>query len=182
MDPFVSDLLAAISANPADAGGPLAGGEIRRAALSDDIETLGALCHLLDKAAFRERIDPPISFDEHQGLFLRVYERCLLEDPDGEWSDSRYEAGWSLTGWFRALWNDPAVPRAKLLEFKRLLARLYKAGDRAVRTCIVNATLERLFEDRRIASYFKDWTKDPLLAQAYADASLWSGKGGASPS
>jgi hypothetical protein len=182
MDPFVSDLVAAISANPENNRGALAGEEIRRAALSDDIETLGALCHLLDKAAFRERIEPPLSFDEHQALFLRFYERCLLEDPKGEWSGSRYEAGWSLAGWFRTLWNDAAVPRAKLFEIKRLLGRLYKEGDRDVRTCIVNATLEHLFEERRIASYFKDWTKDPLLAQAYSDASLWSRKGGASPS
>jgi hypothetical protein len=181
MDPFVSDVVAAIIANPED-DRPLAGEEIRRAASSDDIETLGALCHLLDKVAFRERIEPPLSFDEHQALFLRFYERCLLEDPGGEWSGSRYEAGWSLASWFRALWNDAAVPRAKLLEIKRLLARLYKLGDRDVRICIVNATLEHLFEDRRIARWFKDWNEDPALAQAFADASLWSGKGGASPS
>jgi hypothetical protein len=177
MDPLVSDLVAAIIANPEDAR-PLVGAEIRRAAWSDDIETLGALCHLLDKAAFRDRIEPPLSFDEHQALFLRFYERCLLEDPGGEWSGSRYEAGWSLTAWFRTLWNDSAVPRPKLLEIKRLLATLYKNGDSAVRTCIVNATLEHLFEDRRIASYFRDWTEDVLLAEAYADASLWSGKDG----
>jgi hypothetical protein len=144
MDPFISDLVAAMSADPGAAGGPLDGEEIRRAASSDDIETLGALLHLLDKAAFRDRIEPPLCFDEHQALFLRFYERCLLEDPGGEWSGSRYEAGWSLAAWFRTLWNDSAVPRPKLLEIKRLLAKLYENGDSAVRTCIVNAT--RLFQ------------------------------------
>jgi hypothetical protein len=182
MDPFVSDLVAGISASPGASGGALSGAAIRRAAASDDIETLGALCHLLDKAAFRERIEPPLSFDEHHALFLRFYERCLLEDPGGEWSGSRYEAGWSLAAWSKALWHDAAVPRAKLLEIKRLLARLYKLGDGDVRICIVNATLEHLFEDRRITRWFKDWNEDAALAQAFADASLWSGKGGASPS
>lgn len=54
-------------------------------------------------------------------------------------------------------------------------------SDPDLRTCLVNATLEHLFEDRDIAKYFKDWKNDPILAQAYADGMLWVEKGGVSP-
>lgn len=161
---------------------PIAQVNVERWASSDDIETLGALCALLDSVEFRDRIQPPISLDQHHALFLRYTERCLLEDPRGEWAASRYEAGWALARWFLALWSDEAVPRQRPLEIKQVLGRLYKAGDEELRVSIVNATLEHLFEDRSIATYFKEWEKDPLLAQAYDQAMLWSRKGGTSPS
>lgn len=160
---------------------PLAREDVERWSLSNDIDTLGALCSLLDHPKFRERIQPPLSFEKHQALLLKYWERCLLENPRGEWTDSRYEAGWNLARWFSAIWTNKAVPRQRLLEIKHLLANIYKQGHSEVRACIINATLEHLFEDRAIAMYFKDWEQDPVLATAFEQAMLWPKKGGTSP-
>ena len=188
MGSMLDEILEAIGPEALGPGGlaagrtdPVAREDVRRWAISDDMETLGALVSLLDSPEFRTRVQPPLSFDEHQALFLRYTERCFLENSAGDWADSRYSAGWALVGWFIALWRKEAVPRKKLLEIKRMLARLYKSGNSEVRVCIVNATLEHLFEDRGVAKYFKDWKEDPVLAQAYADAMLWSDNGGTSP-
>jgi hypothetical protein len=178
---MLDEILEALGPDDARRTDPIARDTVRRWMSSDDLETLGALRHLLDIKEFRERIRPPLSSDEHQTLVLRYSERCILEDPRGEWADSRYEAGWALVGWFRGLWSDKTVPRQKPLGIKQMLARLYTTGDAAVRTCLVTATLEHLFEDRPIAKYFEDWKKDPILATAYADGMLWSEKGGKSP-
>lgn len=43
---------------------------------------------------------------------------------------------------------------------------------------MVNGALEHLFERPRIRKLFRGWKADPLLAAAFADASLWSKKGG----
>jgi hypothetical protein len=181
MSIILDEILDVLGPDHARRAEPIARDTVSRRMSSDDLEALGATRHLLDIKEFRERILPPLSSDEHQAFFLRYSERCILEDPQGEWADSRYEAGWALVGWFRGLWSDKTVPRQKPLEIKQMLGRLYTTGDTAVRTCLVTATLEHLFEDRRIAKYFEDWKKDPVLATAYAEGMLWSEKGGKSP-
>jgi hypothetical protein len=101
------------------------------------------------------------------------YGRCFRENPDGEWSDSAYSAGWDLVGVFIELWDNDSVPREHLLDLKEWIAGLYKTGNAGLRTCVVNATLEHLFERKPIRKYFSDWRKDPLLAAAYGEACLW---------
>ena len=141
---------------------------------ADDIEALGALyTFILDKTN-ASRIQPPLSFDDYREFILHYYDRCFQENPDGEWTDSSYSAGAGLVNWFKGLWKDEAVPRTALAEIKKWLAELYKHGDTRLRTCIVNATLEHLFEDKKIANYFSDWKKDSVLSEAYSEAMLWT--------
>ncbi|MBM4257997.1 MAG: hypothetical protein FJ147_19155 [Deltaproteobacteria bacterium] len=137
---------------------------------TDDIEALGALYELLTEKRFYTRIQPPLQFDDYHSFILQYYERCLREDPDGKWSNSRYSAGGDLVGWFIGLWRDSSVPRSALLELKEWLAKLYKQGDEKLRVCLITATLEHLFQDRKIAKYFADWRKDTILADAYDEA------------
>ena len=47
-----------------------------------------------------------------------------------------------------------------------------------IRTCIVTATLEHLFEHKDIREFFSDWKKDPVLAIAHKEASVWYLDGG----
>jgi hypothetical protein len=144
---------------------------------ANDIEVLGAVySYILDKA-YSSRIHPPLSFNEYHSFLLRYYDRCLRENPDGQWACSRYSAGRDLMNWFKGLWKDASLPRSVLADIKSFLAKLYKEGDDELRTCIVNATLEHLFEERAIAGYFADWKQDPVLAEAYSDAMLWTQKG-----
>ena len=53
---------------------------------------------------------------------------------------------------------------------------VYKNGDDRLRTCIVTATLEHLFERKAIRKYFADWQDDATLAVAYDQACLWDEK------
>jgi len=156
-------------------GGPekstfVSGDKVKAWMHTDDIEALGALYEFLTEKRFYSRVSPPLSFEDYHLFVVRYYERCLREDPEGQWCNSRYSAGWDLVNWFKGLWQDSYVPRSALWELKEWLARLYKQGDEKLRVCLITATLEHLFEDRSIAKYFADWRKDPELASAYDEA------------
>lgn len=137
---------------------------------SDDIEVLGFTVAMIHDGRFR--IEPPLPVDEYVRWVTHYSERCFRENPDGEWSDSSYSAGWDLVRVFIGLWDDETVPRELFLKVKVWLAVLYKSADDRVRTCIVNATLEHLFERKPIRKYFSDWQNDPILSAAYNDACL----------
>jgi hypothetical protein len=109
------------------------------------------------------------------------YERCLKEDPDSKWADSRHSAGTTLVNVFASLWKDSSVPREVLKELKTWLGRLYAEGDEGIRTCIVTATLEHLFEQQDIREFFSDWRNDPVLTIAHKEASKWYSGGGKTP-
>jgi len=87
-----------------------------------------------------------------------------------------------LASWFGRLWDAREKNKRELAEIKEWLAKTYKAVDEVVKRCIVDGTLEHLFEDRKIARYFSDWQEDPVLAIAYREAMDWSERGGASGS
>jgi hypothetical protein len=148
---------------------------------SHDLEILGALYVFIMNRRPGRGVEPPLTFQDYKTFLLRYYRRCLLEDPDSNWASSRYSAGWDLVSWFGLLWRDRTVPRTVLAEIKGFLAQLYLEGDEAVRTCIVTATLEHLFEQRAIRRFFAEWRDDPVLSVAYRDASDWSARGGATP-
>jgi hypothetical protein len=154
-------------------------GDVRRWLKSDDIEILGFTSALIADARFR--IEPPLTPNEYKGFVTHYYERCLKEDPNGEWSDSRYSAGATLVNICGSLWSDSAVPREITKEPKDWLGRLYAEGDEALRTCIVTAVLEHLFEHKDIRESFSDWKKNPVLAIALKDASEWYLGGGRTP-
>ena len=72
--------------------------DLQRWMESSDIEILGLTHHLLSDRRFR--IEPPISLSKYVEFTKHYCERCLRENPDGEWSDSRYSAGWDLVNIF----------------------------------------------------------------------------------
>lgn len=139
----------------------------------EDVEALGALFHFLSKPEMYSRIVPYLTYEDHHDFWLRYFEKCLLEDPDGDWADSRYGAGNTLTNLFIELWKDNQVPRKKLLEIKRWLGKLYKSSNDEVRLAIVQGTLEHLFEYPELRKYFAEWKKDPALRTAYSEALDW---------
>jgi hypothetical protein len=153
--------------------------DIRRWFSSTDVEIQGFAHDLIDGGRFR--IEPSISVNEYKDFVMEYYERCILENPDGEWSDSRYSAGSTLVNIFAALWRDSSVSREILQELKAWLGRLYKANGAEIRTCLVTATLEHLFEQKDIRDFFSDWKNDPALAIAHKEASEWYLGGGNTP-
>jgi len=153
--------------------------ELREWMKDDEIEILGFAGAMIHDGRFR--IEPPLPLQEYVGFEKTYYERCLRESPDGEWSDSRYTAGYDLVNVFAGLWRNPEVPRPILDELKSWLGRLYKAGDEEMRTCIVHATLEHLVEQKPIREFFSDWSRDTVLKVAYEEACLWPDGGGRTP-
>jgi len=141
---------------------------------SEDIEVLGVLCNLILDSRCYKRINPPLTIEEYQQIILNFYGRCILENPQGEWSEPRYIAGYELMRWFMGLWNDKNVPRKEILKIKNWLAEMYKQSDKGVKNCIVVSVLEHLFEDKKVRRFFADWQRDPILKEAYSEAMEWA--------
>ena len=146
-----------------------------------DIDVLGAVYGFIMNVKDARRVDPPLLYSDYQKFLLSYYERCFLEDPQSVWADSRYSAGWDFVNWFSHIWEDDSIPRSGVAELKELLARLYREGDEKLRTCIVTATLEHLFEQKSIRKYFEDWRTATVLGTAYQQAMEWANAGGKSP-
>ena len=153
--------------------------DVREWVKSSDSEILGFTHALIHDGRFR--IEPALPLNEYKDFVKRYFERCLRDDPDGEWADSSYSAGGDLVNIFASLWRDSSVPREVLKELRNWLGQLYREGDRRVRTCIVNATLEHLFEQEEIRNFFSDWKKDDVLSVAHREASDWYLGGGNTP-
>jgi len=141
---------------------------------SGDMEVLGFIDALIHDRRFR--VEPALPIFDYVRWVIHYYGRCFRENPDGQWSDSSYSAGWDFVGIFISLWDDDTVPRSHLLELKSWLADLYRTADDRLRTCIVHASLEHLYERKPIRKYFSDWLSDPILAAAYNEACLWDRK------
>lgn len=144
--------------------------QLRRWMKSSDIETLGAAFKLLHKPKHYTRIRPPLTFADYHEFHLRYYERCLRENPDGVWCDSRYIAAHSLVAWFIGLWKDDAIPREALAEIKRLLETLYRSGNEELRCAIITGVLEHLFKHRDFVLFFNDWQADVVLKNGFSEA------------
>lgn len=138
---------------------------------SSDIEVLGFAAAMLHDARFR--IEPPLTPDEYAHFVMRYYGRCLKEDPKGRWADSRYSAGNALVNVFASLRSDSRAPRQVIAELKSWLGGLYVTGDDQLRTAIVTACLEHLFEQKDIRDFFSDWKQDPILSGPYTQACEW---------
>lgn len=139
-----------------------------------DLAVQGATYWAITDRSRSDRIQPNLTLNDYYEFVVPYLERCMIEDPDDDWSESRYLAGHALQHWFRAWWDDKDVPRSYVEKLKNELERLYRAADAPLRDAIVNAILEHLFESNEIADYFSDWQKDPLLVEAFDSAREWS--------
>jgi hypothetical protein len=180
MNSLIDEMRVAFEAAEKCVGSEVPGAQVQTWMTSPDVEVLGALNVYMHEPQYAKLIKPGIGFDDYHSFMLRYYELCFDQNPDSEWAEGRYAAGWAFVTWFHKMWMDPNVPREKIEETKRWLANLYKRADSELRTCLVNAVLEHLFENKQIAVYFKSWTQEPQLRDAYIDAMLWTEKGGQS--
>ncbi len=147
---------------------------VRHWMASEDLEVLGAVFSLLHKPKCYDHISPQLCFEDYHIFHMKFYERCLRDNPMGEWSETRYSAAISLVSWFVGLWNDISVPRTALADLKKMLERLYISDNEELRCCIITGALEHLFEDKNIREYFSDWLNVELLGSAYQEACEYS--------
>jgi hypothetical protein len=153
---------------PAGATGPaISQHKIHEWMGTTDPDAMGALYALLTEPAQAARINPPIDIYEVSAFLRRYFGRCITENPQSEWSDSRYSAGWDLARWLRHWAKSKDLDAAELEIWTRWLGELYKKGDDAIRLSIETATLEHVLDDSEVARIFRDWLKDPELAAGY---------------
>ena len=145
---------------------------------------------ILLEAEYCKRIAPRLLLEDTFNFLISFFEQCIEKDPKDstfqlcieedptiikelkykEYLFSRYEAGWAVTNWFLCLWDDDQVPLSALQTLKDWIANVYLKGDEKIRTCIITAILEHLFEHNKVRSFFGDWKKDPNLKSAYLEA------------
>jgi hypothetical protein len=143
---------------------------------SDDLEALGAAYLFVSDRTYYAALEKPLGFRQAGDFVLIYLGRCIAEDPAGDWSHSRFEAGREVSRFFKAWWAAGGVDPDFLAAAQRWLAGLYRGGNPDVRDCLITATLEHLFEDADIAAAFRAWRDDPVLGPAYEEALDHAGK------
>lgn len=139
---------------------------------TDDLESMGAVMSLL--YGHHGLIDDMPTMDAIIDLSLRYYDRCLRENPDGEYAPSRYIAGYEFVRWYRMMRRDEAVPETVLMKGRQMLRRVYEEGDEETRKAVIQGALEHLLESPDIRADFDDWRREPGLRAAYREALEWS--------
>jgi len=155
-----------------DQSTPITHQAVQRWMETHDIEAMGALMSLLADDKHSQRIEPAVTFEEYFPFATRYYERNLLENPDGEWSDSRTTAGFDCSRMFIQLWEDRPAYDREITQLKSLFKRLCEEGNEEFRSNFVIAVLEHLFQTGEIADYFSDWQNNSLLDAAYTEARM----------
>lgn len=139
---------------------------------SEDIEVQGAAYRIFDQLQHLIETMPEMKDIIH--FYISFFRRCIIENPEGEYSENRWTATYSLVRFYKALKKDVAVPKNFLAEIRLMLSEVYKGGDEAVRQAIVDGSLEHLFEDSEILNDFKDWKNDNILKLAFEKALKFS--------
>jgi hypothetical protein len=141
--------------------------KVRQWMATTDLEAMGALYALLSEPAQVARIRPPIDKLDVSAFLRHYFERCITENPESEWADSRYSAGWDIAGLLKHWTKAKDLDSNELAEWARWLGELYKKGDDAIQLSIETATLEHVLDEPEVAELFADWLSDPTLAEGY---------------
>ncbi|HTS09730.1 MAG TPA: hypothetical protein VMP68_29460 [Candidatus Eisenbacteria bacterium] len=141
---------------------------------SDDVELAGAVYDIVTSSKLRIRIEPPLADDELDKLITEYFERCILTDPKGEWTLTRYSAAREAQGCILETWESEGGCSEAFTKWKKWMEKLYRAGDEGIRRAIVDGILEHLFEKKALRHSFADWKADSILRTAYDEAQLWA--------
>lgn len=129
------------------------------------IDEMGATYDFVTRKDAVSRVVPPLGSTEVVAFLRRYFERCMLENPESDWADSRYSAGWDLAhllmdwAYFDRSGEDPR-------EWAHWLAAVYKAGGPDVRLAIETATLEHVLITPEMIEVFSEWRGEPELNAA----------------
>jgi hypothetical protein len=164
-------------------GGPLSGALIRQCMADPSLEVQGYVFNfVMNEPDVAIRVVPSLSFQDFQSFIPGYLSRCIIENPaqdDDRMSDSQFDACRLLMRWFQDMWTNPAVPQSGRIDAKHLIEKLYREGNEQTRYNLIHNGLEHLFENHAVREYFSDWaTGDPVLQEAYAEASEWTLRGG----
>jgi hypothetical protein len=125
-----------------------------------------------------ECVEPPFTRRELGEVLMKNFQISLRGGVGKltHYAYSCHEAAREFCGWVIA--SHAAVRDVEAQDClhlaKDFLEREYRTADEPQRNCIVAGALEHLFEVEGLAELFAGWQGDPLLSQAYAQASEWS--------
>jgi len=140
----------------------------------DDTELAGAIYDIVTTEKLRKRIEPPLTDKELDYLITEYFERCILNDPKGEWALTRYSAAWEAQDCILGAWESEGGGSESFTRWKKWMEKLYRAGDEGIKRAIVDGILEHLFEKKGLRQSFADWKADSELKTAYDEAQLWA--------
>jgi hypothetical protein len=137
---------------------------------ADDVRSLALLYRLTGEAY--ERIQPPLGQQDTCWLIRRYLLECLRLNPEDGLAFSRYEAAWTLLGWFQHL-SRLADTTPVLRDAASAITQLYLESDTEVRTAIETRFLEHVLEDEEFRPLFAGWEQDSRLREAWQAALAW---------
>lgn len=141
---------------------------------SEDIEMQGIAYRIFDQFSFLIGYD--FTKSEYVNFMILFLRRCLLENPDGDFSESRYIAAHSITSIYRALKKEGPKNSTELTKLRNMLKEVYCDGCEDVQMAVINGVLEHLFLEIPIRIEFEDWKHDRCLRSAYLQALEYSAK------
>jgi hypothetical protein len=174
----VSDILRELNSEGEYRGATIPVARLKEWMQRPELELQAAIYDLLTSTERVGKRVPDLRLEDYAAFNLKFFARCIIEDPAGDLTLSRWEAALEFLGSFSYLWDDPSVEKSVLSEAKEQLRRLYLEGGSDVRLALVQGTLEHLFENVSVRKFFADWLNDPTLRKACEDASEWSKLGG----
>jgi hypothetical protein len=137
---------------------------------AEDVRSLALLYRLTGDAY--ERIQPLLGQVETCRLIQKYLLTCLRLDPEDGVGFSRYQAAWTLLGWFQHLSRLPDTSLI-LREAASAVTQLYLEGDADVRSAIETGFLEHVLEDQEFRPLFAGWEQDDRLREAWRAALAW---------
>jgi hypothetical protein len=157
-----------------DREGPIPKADVVAGIRSDDTEFAGAIYDIVTIDKLSTRIDPPLTDVELESLVTEYFERCILTDPKGERTLTRYGAAWEAQDCILQTWESEGGSSESFTRWKKWMEKLYRAGDEGIKRAIVDGILEHLFEKKGLRQSFADWKADSELKTAYDEAQLWA--------
>lgn len=142
---------------------------------TEDLGAMGAVSEIVTLVEFVERINTEIDQEILERFLYRYYERCLIEDPEDDYADNRYETCRSLLAWFQALPKDvDPDSNSFIVNMKYWMEEIYRRSDQDIRKAITYGALEHILEQERWQKFFSNWKNDPVLAESYDSAMEWA--------
>jgi hypothetical protein len=167
------DFLFAVAQNE-EREGSIPKADILAGIRGDDSELAGAIYDIVTIDQLSKRIEPPLTDEELDSLITEYFERCILADPKGERTLTRYGAAWEAQDCILDTWESEGGSSESFVRWKKWMEKLYRAGDEKIKRAIVDGILEHLFEKKGLRQSFADWKADSELKTAYDEAQLWA--------
>jgi hypothetical protein len=121
------DLLFAVAQNE-EREGSIPKADILAGIRSDDSELAGAIYDIVTNDKLSKRIDPPLPDEELDTLIAEYFERCILTDPKGERTLTRYGAAWEAQDCILRTWESEGGSSESFVRWKKWMEKLYRAG------------------------------------------------------